>query len=125
MLKFHHPEGCRVCCFSVMPNHVHALLQPLPHMELEVVLRSIKGYSSRKLNGRLGRTGSNWEEESYDRLIRDAEHLMRVFRYIVGNGVKAGLGADAYEVWICPEWEAEGWTRDMVAASGWVEGVVR
>ena len=116
-LRFHHPEQCRMLCFTVMPNHVHAVMQPLPDLELERVLKSIKGHSSRLLNQRLRRTGTNWGEESYDTLIRDAEHLLRVLRYVVANGAKAGLREQDYEVWICPQWEAAGWTRERIEES--------
>ena len=54
-------------------------------------MQSIKGYTARKANKVLGRSGSFWEHESYDRWARDAEELQRMVLYIANNPVKAGL----------------------------------
>src|SRR6266550_62103 len=44
--------------FVVMPNHVHALVQPLPGHSLKEILRSWKSYSARQINKTVGRSGS-------------------------------------------------------------------
>jgi REP element-mobilizing transposase RayT len=110
-------QRCVTSCFVVMPNHVHAVMRPLgashglgrPCYELEEVLDSIKGFVSRKVNAKLGRSGALWQEESYDRIIRDEEHLFRVVQYIGRNPGKAGLPRHAWIRWIHPEWERAGW----------------
>jgi hypothetical protein len=76
---------------------------------LEEVLDSIKGFVSRKVNAKLGRSGALWQEKSYDRIIRDEEHLFRVVQYIGRNPGKAGLPRHAWIRWIHPEWERAGW----------------
>ncbi len=77
--------------FVIMSNHVHLLMTPLQGFELEDVLHSIKSYSSNKINRILSRAGSLWMKESYDRLVRDGEELLRTQDYIRANPVKAGL----------------------------------
>jgi putative DNA methylase len=76
--------------YAVMPNHVHVLLSPL--VPFEKVTRRLKGFTARRANEFLGRTGTPfWQEESYDRLVRDAEEFCRIEGYILRNPVRAGL----------------------------------
>jgi REP element-mobilizing transposase RayT len=98
-------------CYVVMPNHVHAVVRPLcpAATPLEEVLRLWKGSSSRAMNQALDSVGPVWQRESYDRIIRDAEHLYRVLQYIGNNPVKAKLPVGAYRLWIRPDWVKQGW----------------
>ena len=84
-----------------MPNHVHAILRPLqPKTDpLEKILQSRKRRTSREINSKLGLAGELWQEESFDRIIRDEEHLDRCLQYIGANPRRGGLSADA-----CPRW---------------------
>jgi REP element-mobilizing transposase RayT len=76
----------------VMPNHVHAVLRPLPEWTLSKILKSWKGFSAREINRRLGLTGrSFWQKESYDHVIRDEDDLHRCCDYTLMNPVNARL----------------------------------
>ena len=76
--------------FVVMPNHVHLLVCPC--IEPSRFLRSLKGFTAREANKRLGRTGEAfWQHESYDPWVRDGQQLERIRAYIEENPVKAGL----------------------------------
>ena len=78
--------------YVVMPNHVHVLLDP--KLPLRRITGAIKGVSARAGNAALGRTGRPfWQDESFDRWIRDGAEFERVRAYIEGNPVKAGLVA--------------------------------
>lgn len=77
--------------YVVMPNHVHALLTPLPGCELEHVLQAIKSYTAHQINKTLGITGKLWMKESYDHIVRDAEELVRIQGYLRENPAKANL----------------------------------
>jgi len=96
-------------CFAVMPNHIHLAIKPLEGFELEEILDGSKGFVSRKVNAYLQRTGKLWEQESYDRIVRDEEHLYRVVQYIGRNPAKARLPRDAWHRWIHPDWVEAGW----------------
>jgi putative transposase len=98
-----------VGCLVVMPNHVHAVLKPLGDHALEAILKNMKGYVSRQTNKLLGRAGTLWEEESYDRIVRGEEHLYRVAQYIGRNPAKAGLPRAEWYRWIHPVWQDAGW----------------
>lgn len=98
-----------VSCYVIMPNHVHAILKPLGNHELEVILKHMKGYVARQANQILGRSGRLWAQESYDRIIRDAEHLYRVVQYIGRNPANARLPERDWHRWLHPLWEDAGW----------------
>jgi carbamoylphosphate synthase large subunit/REP element-mobilizing transposase RayT len=77
--------------FVVMPNHVHVLVQLAKDQVLADVLHSWKSFSAKAINRLLGRTGQLWQEESYDRIVRDWDELVRYRDYIVRNPEKAKL----------------------------------
>jgi carbamoylphosphate synthase large subunit/REP element-mobilizing transposase RayT len=77
--------------FVLMPNHVHVLVQPVENNSLRKILHSWKSFSSREINCLLGRSGSVWQEENYDRIVRDFEELTRYRTYIARNPAKAKL----------------------------------
>ncbi len=96
-------------CYCVMHNHAHVVMKPLEGFELEDVLEGLKGFVSRRVNKVLNRSGTLWQQESYDRIIRDEEHLYRVIQYIGRNPAKAGYARNEWVRWIYPEWELAGW----------------
>ena len=75
--------------YCIMPNHVHAVIKVYPVDEngkefyLTKFMHSIKGYSARQANIILGRTGNPfWHEETYDRVVRNQQELIRTIQYI-------------------------------------------
>jgi REP element-mobilizing transposase RayT len=76
--------------FVVMANHVHLLITPLE--EVSILMKSLKRFTAREGNRILGLTGQAfWQDESYDRLVRNDEEFRRIARYIEMNPVKAGF----------------------------------
>ncbi|HNR33116.1 MAG TPA: transposase [Candidatus Hydrogenedentes bacterium] len=69
----------------VMPNHVHAVVSPLPGVELSGILHTWKSYSANKINALAGRRGVLWQKESFDHIVRNAEQLERINAYIRHN----------------------------------------
>ena len=102
-------ERCLTSCLTVMPNHIHAVVKPLGGFELEDILKSVKRFVGRRVNSLLSRSGVLWEQESYDRIIRDEEQLFRVVQYIGRNPAKAGLPPSQWIRWIHPDWEHAAW----------------
>jgi REP element-mobilizing transposase RayT len=83
--------------WSVMPNHAHAVVTPLPRNDLSTILHSWKSYTGNELNKLLGREGPFWESESFDHAIRSVADFERFIRYIEMNPVVAGLAATPSE----------------------------
>lgn len=66
-------------------------------------MKGIKGVSARKINLSRQSTGQLWQEESWDRLVRDAAEFQEKLQYMAGNPVKAGLVkcVEDYPYWYC------------------------
>jgi type I restriction enzyme R subunit len=113
-----HFEGERyeIASFVVMPNHVHVLFRPLGKHTLPEILKSWKGFTAREINKRMGRTGALWQDEYWDRLIRNERHFFKVAEYIRENPVKAGTRVSQ------PVYESELITDRNVRASFEGEG---
>lgn len=79
--------------FTVMPNHVHWLVLPLPGHDLDGILGGVKGYTAHAINKQFGTTGHVWQRESHDRLVRDAVELVRTRTYISNNPIQAQLSS--------------------------------
>lgn len=114
LLHFQH-DRYEVGCSVVMPNHVHAIVRPLkpPAHDLEDILGSWKSYTARRINQLITDEESDpeklWQDESYDRIIRDEEHLWRSLQYVARNPKKAGLSNESCYLWLNPDWEKLGW----------------
>ena len=103
--------------YCIMPNHVHVLFDtsiqivdeaqqflpetPADYQQLHQIMRRIKGSTAFAANRLLGRTGTFWRKDSYDRYIRSQRELKNVINYILMNPVKAGLVSN---------WEEYLWT---------------
>lgn len=96
----HYPDGkgYNLLCYCIMPNHVHLVVElPDGAPPLVKTLQYLKGYSSRQANLVLGLSGTFWQAESFDHVVRPGE-LQRIISYVLENPVKAGLVAE-WEEW--------------------------
>jgi putative transposase len=93
----HYNDGkWKVYAAVVLPDHVHLLVQPLPHPDggvynLAEIIHSVKRYSVYEINKRRGIQGSLWQDERYDRIVRNEAEFLEKWNYIRNNPVKAGL----------------------------------
>jgi REP element-mobilizing transposase RayT len=84
-----------------MPDHCHVIARPLPVdpvrlvsgpcFDLSDLTGSVKKYSARRINARWNRAGALWQDETYDRIIRDVREFEGTWTYIRNNPVEAGL----------------------------------
>ena len=111
--SLHHFHGHRyeLGASVVMPNHVHCIVRPMQpsDSDLEQIVGGWKSFTAKHINATLGRDGKLWQDESYDRIIRDEEHLWKSIQYIGRNPEKAGLSNESNRLWINPEWQQLGW----------------
>ncbi|MFO7820583.1 MAG: transposase [Lentisphaeria bacterium] len=99
-LQFFDGERYRCGDFAIMPNHIHWIVMPLPGHQLEQIMQDIKSFTGHQINKLHNRRGKVWQQESYDRLIRNSKELYRTRRYIYKNPPKAGLSSDN-RTWQC------------------------
>jgi REP element-mobilizing transposase RayT len=90
-LRHFHGQRYRLFAWCVMPNHVHVLFSPLREHTLEAILHSWKSYSAHQANALLARTGTFWQREYFDHLVRDQSSLQKITQYIRDNPKRAGL----------------------------------
>ncbi|HSV13791.1 MAG TPA: transposase [Tepidisphaeraceae bacterium] len=83
----------------LMPDHGHAILTPRDNVELSRIMKGIKGVSAKLVNDSRGTRGQLWQDESFDRIIRDQAELDEKLNYVITNPVRAELVVDpwAYE----------------------------
>ena len=90
-LKFWDGNRYRLLSWCVMPNHVHVLFRVFPGERLAAIIGSWKSFTAKQANRVLGRSGTFWQREYWDTLIRNEEHLNRAVAYIEANPERAGL----------------------------------
>ncbi|NOT64015.1 MAG: hypothetical protein HOP19_27695 [Acidobacteria bacterium] len=61
---------------------------------LASIMGALKGWTARRCNEALNRSGQFWQHESYDHIIRKPGEWARVVNYVINNPVKAGLVTD-------------------------------
>jgi putative transposase len=89
-------------CFSIMPNHIHSILDTNGYeparlqrhktlLPLTQILSSVKSYTAHEANKVLHRSGAFWQQETYDHVVRDSDELEALVGYVLSNPVKAHL----------------------------------
>jgi REP element-mobilizing transposase RayT len=102
-IRHRDPRHYQLHAYAVMPNHVHLLITPI--VEVSKIMQSLKRFTAREGNRILNFTGQPfWQEESYDRLVRNETEFQRILQYIETNPVKSGLAATPEEF----EWSSAG-----------------
>lgn len=98
-----HDIRYHLLAYCIMPNHVHLLIRhfssdmlPISKRKdkgspLSETMQLIKGATAKYCNEALGLTGTFWQHESYDYLVRNREEQDKILQYIVKNPVKAGI----------------------------------
>jgi REP element-mobilizing transposase RayT len=91
----------------IMPDHVHVLIQPLDTFDLSRICKGMKGVSARLVNQSRRVNGYLWQDESWDRIMRNQDELDEKLQYMLDNPVRKGLISDG---WLYPWWYYnEGW----------------
>ena len=98
-----HFHGSRYILYAVvvMPDHFHLLIEPQPKAwdtegnpifwELAELMHSIKSFTSKEINKANGTSGSVWQKDYHDRLIRSDSDLGEKFEYITTNPQRSEL----------------------------------
>jgi hypothetical protein len=95
----HDGVGYELDAWAAMPNHFHALVTPTS-TRLGEIVRHWKGGSAFDINQALRRTGTLWQAEPYDHIVRSAAQWRHFQRYAAENPIKAKLHEGEYAVGI-------------------------
>ena len=90
----------------VMPDHVHVLLSPLPKdgeafWSLSEIIHTAKSYTANEINRLMDRSGSLWQEERFDHIVRNPASFEEKWCYIRHNPLRRGLAKKAEDyLWL-------------------------
>jgi len=76
--------------FVIMPDHMHLIIIPRGK-NISECMKSIKGFSARKINSLLRRNGSIWQSGFYDYVLDSEEKVLARMRYIEDNPLRKGM----------------------------------
>jgi len=77
ILHFHEVRY-EIGCIVIMANHCHLAIRLFGDFQLEDEVGATKNVAANFVNKSERRRGTLWQQESYDHIIRDEEHLNRV-----------------------------------------------
>ena len=124
-IKHFHEIRYLVTATVIMPDHIHLMLKPIVSesnvvFSLSKILQGIKGFSAREINKARGSKGSFWQEESFDRIVRDHDEYLEKWNYIRNNPVKTGLcqSPEEYPFLWEPGEDLEDQTKNSIARKG-------
>ncbi len=94
-----HFDGVRYTLhgFAIMDDHVHVVIKPAADWRLEDILHSWKSFTAHQLVRR-GRTAPVWQDEYFDRLLRNEADWRTALAYVAANPIARwpGLPDGAY-----------------------------
>ena len=84
-----------------MPDHVHVLVRPFENFSLQQIVHTWKSYSANRLQWRSFRINSVWQDEYFDRIVRDHEEFVEKAQYILNNPLKIMAEVNEYKwAWV-------------------------
>lgn len=106
---------CDLHAYTLMTNHVHLLISPMTLDSLPRLFMSVGSRYSQYFNQKYQRSGSLWGGRYYASLILDDQQMMRCYRYIELNPIRAGITQTpgAYR-WSSYRSNAEGYADELV-----------
>lgn len=106
---------CDLHAYTLMTNHVHLLMSPMTLESLPRLFMSVGSRYGQYFNRKYQRSGSLWGGRYYASLILSDEQLMRCYRYIELNPIRAGItdAPGAYR-WSSYRCNGEGQSDELV-----------
>ena len=98
-----HFDGSRYELYAgvVMDDHVHVLVKPLEEFRLQRIVHSWKSFTAHTFIGDHDRKVPIWQEEYFDRIVRDEKEFLDKARYIINNPLKRWPETEKYSwIWI-------------------------
>ena len=94
VLRYDNGRRYELHCYVLMPDHIHALLRPLPRGDgfapLPEIMQALKGVSAHRVNRLYGQSGAYWLDDGYTRFMRNDREYRATWRYLRDNPARAG-----------------------------------
>ncbi len=86
-------HGWWVGSYVVMPDHVHFFTTPAPGRDssLSMTVGKWKEWTAKRILKLTARSGTLWQPEFFDHLLRSEESMAQKWDYVRENPVRAGL----------------------------------
>jgi putative transposase len=99
-------SGWTASDFTLMPNHVHLILEPTARSApLKQTIRGWKWHVAKEANKAKGTAGHFWQSDWFDRWARTEGEAARMREYVRQNPVKARIVA---------QWQDHPWTHSSM-----------
>ena len=89
--KYAKETGCAIHAYVLMTNHVHLLVTPKQAESAGQLMKRLGQRYVQYVNRTYRRSGTLWEGRFRSCLTQDDEYLLRCYRYIELNPVRAGM----------------------------------
>ncbi len=98
--KYWHGKRYLLHASVIMPDHVHVLITPKRKddgtwFSLEEIIHTNKSFTAHEINKTMNRSGPIWQDERFDRIMRDEEEFIEKWNYMRANPIKAGIAESA------------------------------
>ncbi len=100
-LKFFDGQRYDLHAWCVMPNQVHVVVEPKDGRKVGETVHGWTSFTSNLINRHVCRSGTLWQHEPYDHIIRSAKEYVFQVLYVWENPDKAGIKAARWR----KEWE--------------------
>ncbi|MFA5031848.1 MAG: transposase [bacterium] len=77
-----------IAAYCILPDHFHCLVVPSKKANISMIMKGIKGYSTRLINKTNNANGSLWQHQFLDHIIRADEDYHSHIDYIHENPKK-------------------------------------
>jgi len=109
-LKHFDGERYHLVGFVVMSDHVHVVVKPLAGHELSQITYTWKSFTANRIQREVGWHGAVWQDETWDRIVRDEDELFEKLQYMQNNPVKRWGLHDYQWLSLTPLAADESWT---------------
>lgn len=107
ILKYFDNQRYDLFAFVIMPDHAHLLVMPKNGYLLHQIVHTWKSYSAYKLQRDFSRRNRIWQDEYFDRIVRDYDEFIEKAQYILNNPLK--IKPEIYDYrWV--------WIKDLAEA---------
>src|SRR5438552_13874852 len=94
----HDRHGWAIGRYVIMPDHVHFFCRAeLDAKKLSVFMRAWKQWTSKRMARELNFSGTIWQEQFFDHVLRSGDSYSQKWNYVRQNPVRADLAASADE----------------------------